>query len=599
MGLPAKTIVGLPLVLVGIHYACLNADIPLDRALRNVFMSPDPVPVVEKYHCTPEDLARKLTIVVTVKDACSQAPGFIRGLQDIVPPSVHLIYTYPNFTVCADIPGMKEALGWWNKATVIPLPLRVSPMQGWKDAAALVTTPYSLLLHNDGYALNKFFACEIISALEARQRIDPSYVIAAPFLMESKADKSLASHATQSNLRLVMDDAQDQVGTIRHDHSIAKALNRGDDFEEGEQEDFLEDHGFLMDSDKIAQLVDPYASYTLEYIDMIMTIRANGWKVLFTPNARLEFRITEFSWRDIPYFMYKRGEVPCHQTRDYIATKWGAKVPNTGFWTYIKYTIVEQFLYGREELSQLPWSSQASVVFGFYQMAGYNRYVLGGSYGSEVVDYITVLEALDAGYAPPKDHRVSASRNVTRRAWSKDDLKDTNITHLSDILNVETRSKAFFRLEADMRLEYLPFAVAHATMPGSCDKMVASPLQPHCGIIVQHEASCVCAINMPTFKLNGPLMAVLQKVAALLKVPSRVTTYLELFLGSETPAATHVAVLEQFKQVGSELKFEIMTCETDETSCGASFMFPSSSTLVQFAGRPPSSAEVAKALAAM
>ena len=36
-----------------------------------------------------------------------------------------------------------------------------------------------------------------------------------------------------------------------------------------------------MDSDKIAQLVDPYASYTLEYIDMIMTIRANGWKVRF------------------------------------------------------------------------------------------------------------------------------------------------------------------------------------------------------------------------------------------------------------------------------------------------------------------------------
>jgi hypothetical protein len=600
MGLPAKTIVGLPLLLVGLHYACDSAlDIPLGRALRNIFMSADPVPVAEKYQCTQEEIARKLTIVVTVKDACSQAPGFIRGLQDIVPPSVHLIYTYPNFTVCADLPGMKDAFAWWDKATVVALPLRVSPMQGWKDAAALVTTPYSLLLHNDGYALNKFFACEIVSALEARSKIDPSYVIAAPFLMESKADKSLASHATQSNLRLVMDDEMDQVGTIRHDHSISKALNRGEDFEEGEQMDFLEDHGFLMESDKIAALVDPYASYTLEYIDMIMTIKANHWKVLFVPTARLEFRITEFSWRDIPYFMYKRSEVACHQTRDYIAKKWGANVPNTGFWTYIKYTIVEQFLYDRAELSQLKWSSQASVVFGFYQMAGYNRYILGGSYGSEPVDYVTVLEALDSGYSPAEGHSVTVSRNLNRRAWSRADLKETNITHLSDILNVETRKRGVLpRLEADMRLEYLPFAIAHATMSGSCDKMVASALQPHCGIIVQHEASCVCAINLPTFKMNGPLMSVLQKVASLLKVPSRVTTYLELFLGSETPAAAHVSVLQPFTKVDGELRFELMTCEHNETACAASFMFPASSTLVQFAGRPPSSAEVAEALAA-
>jgi hypothetical protein len=356
----------------------------------------------------------------------------------------------------------------------------------------------------------------------------------------------------------------------------------------------------LIDSDKIAGLVDPYASYTLEYIDMMMTIMANKWKVLFVPTARLEFRITEFSWRDIPYFMYKRSEVACHQTRDYITKKWGAKVPNTGFWTYIKYTIVEQFLYDRAELTQLPWRYQASVVFGFYQMAGFNRYILGDSYGSKPVDYITVLEALDAGYSPGKAHSVSVSRNLNRRAWSRTDLKETNITSLSEILAVETRKKGIFpRLEADMRLEYLPFAIAHATLDGSCEKMVASPLQPLCGIIVEHETSCVCAINLPTFKMNGPLMDVLQKVASLLKVPSRVTTYLELFLGSETSASTHVSVLEPFKQAGNGLRFELMTCEHNETSCEASFMFPSSSKLVQFAGRPPSSAEVAEALTAM
>ena len=64
--------------------------------------------------------------------------------------------------------------------------------------------------------------------------------------------------------------------------------------------------------------MDPHASYTLEYVDMIMNIRAHGWRALFVPTARLEFRITEFSWRDIPYFMYKRSERTCHGTRDYL-----------------------------------------------------------------------------------------------------------------------------------------------------------------------------------------------------------------------------------------------------------------------------------------
>ena len=66
---------------------------------------------------------------------------------------------------------------------------------------------------------------------------------------------------------------------VRHDHSPARALNRGQDFDEGEQSEFLEDHGFLIETDKIAQVIDPHASYTLEYLDMIFAIRSHGWKV--------------------------------------------------------------------------------------------------------------------------------------------------------------------------------------------------------------------------------------------------------------------------------------------------------------------------------
>ena len=61
-----------------------------------------------------------------------------------------------------------------------------------------------------------------------------NYSLAAPMLFESKADGSLAAHATQTNLRLVEDDSP-QGMTVRHDHSLRRALNRGRDYQEGPQ----------------------------------------------------------------------------------------------------------------------------------------------------------------------------------------------------------------------------------------------------------------------------------------------------------------------------------------------------------------------------
>merc|ERR1719217_99670 len=324
--------------------------VPVVMVVRNCVLPKKPQMVRPKYpSCPAEMLAEEMTIVVSVKDACSQAPGFIKALEVFAPPEVHLIYTYPGFESCASI-DLAGILKRWKKVTKLPQPLSSSPMQGWIDAIPYIKTKYSMLLHNDGYALDSFFGCELIRGLEAHKAKDQgnsSYVIAAPMLYESKADGSLAAHATQTKLRLVKDDTPSGV-TVHHDHSLRRALNRGNDFKEGDQTEFVEDHGFLIETDKIATIIDPAASFTLEYLDMILTIRANKWKALFVPTARLEFRITEFSWRDIPYFMYKRSEATAHGTRDYLMAKWQANFPNTGFWTYIKYTIVEQHVYTSE-----------------------------------------------------------------------------------------------------------------------------------------------------------------------------------------------------------------------------------------------------------
>ena len=584
--------------------------VPVVMVVRNCVLPKKPQMVSPKYpSCPAAQLAEEMTIVVSVKDACSQAPGFIKALEVFAPPEVHLIYTYPGFESCASI-DLAGVLKRWKKTTLLPLPLRSSPMQGWVDAIPHIKTKYSMLLHNDGYALDSFFGCELLQSLKHHQATNPDggYVLAAPMLYESKADGSLAAHATQTNLRLVKDDSA-WGATVHHDHSLRRALNRGFDFKEGDQTEFVEDHGFLIETDKIATIIDPAASFTLEYLDMIMTIRANKWKALFVPTARLEFRITEFSWRDIPYFMYKRSEATAHGTRDYLMRKWQANFPNTGFWTYIKYTIVEQHVYtdappaaGAEcasstpdhcgVLSTLAWKDQALLAFGFFQMAGYNRYDLGGKKGGkEPSDFLDVLSKLDRGWTPPKDGRpIVPTRELARKPITT--TRPSYVKHLDEILPYGRDS----RVEAEIEHEYLPFSMAKLSLP-SCDALTPE-VEAACGIVIDESADgegCTCWLNMPTFKSDSLFIRSLARVAALIKVPSRITTFVEMALAGSRNGTQHVAPLRSFESPA----FSLYTCDIGETGCSSSFRFSKNAKLRLFRGKPSTINDVTAALASL
>jgi len=595
---------------------CAQLDLPLLKVCRNVlFAGSTPPAVVPKYSCAAGEIASKVTVVVTVKDACSQMPGFLERLREVVGGETPLIVTYPRFRACDPVAALGVEPSLWRNASFVALEPHSSPMVGWLDSAleGRVRTEYALLLHNDGYALDDFFVCELLKALEERR--DANYVVAAPMLYESKADGSLAAHATQSRLRLSGD------GVVRHDHSVARALNRGFDYAEGDQEDFLEDHGFLIETASIPHVIDPSASYTLEYVDMILSLKSRGEKVVFVPTARLEFRIAEFSWRDVPYFMYKRSEATCHGTRDYLARKWRAKFPNTGFWQYIKLTIVESHEYPSRELAALPWGQHAALALGFFQMAGYNRYRLGGSSRAEDRVYVDLLEALDDGSLRSLGATVVATREHARQPPAH----VRNATSADALLPVVPASRfGWPSLEADMPFEYLPFAVAHLRFDGrSCadalagssddDAVAAAPtngtvggptLFPKalCGLAVDHASSCDCWVNLPTFKAHSGLMALLARLAAVLKVPSRVTTYLEMALGSTNPAEAHVAPL---RALGAP-HLRVATCggaktadaPLEEPCAPLDFAFGDASRVFHFSGRPVRPDELVEALAA-
>ena len=74
-----------------------------------------------------------------------------------------------------------------------------------------------------------------------------------------------------------------------------------------------------------------------------------------------------------------------------------------------------------------------------------------------------------------------------------------------------------------------------------------------CGLLVRHggaqvgeahEGEVSCWVNLPTFKSNSRFVSLLAHVAALIKLPSRVTTYVEMAMGSTNAAKEYLQKLE-------------------------------------------------------
>mmetsp|Transcript_42571 Transcript_42571/g.113802 ORF Transcript_42571/g.113802 Transcript_42571/m.113802 type:complete len:197 (+) Transcript_42571:1698-2288(+) len=130
-------------------------------------------------------------------------------------------------------------------------------------------------------------------------------------------------------------------------------------------------------------------------------------------------------------------------------------------------------------------------------MMGFNHYTEGPD---KVKDYISVLEDLDGGWVP--EATVYASRNLKRKVWEADELKQTKLP-IGEIL--DTKEPSSIRIEADMPLEHLPFGAALFEYNGGaedCEAAVPKKMLPVCGLVVSHSEAnkCSCWVNLPTFK---------------------------------------------------------------------------------------------------
>lgn len=82
---------------------------------------------------------------------------------------------------------------------------------------------------------------------------------------------------------------------------------------------------------------------------------------LYVPSARAEFRLWEFGWEDVPYFVRRRAEEQARKTKRHLEAKWGVEFPNTGFCNFVKFSIIRHLTL---DWTSLPsrWVDQAPLL---------------------------------------------------------------------------------------------------------------------------------------------------------------------------------------------------------------------------------------------
>jgi hypothetical protein len=469
---------------------------------RNIALSDVPEPLPPQYAaCSDAELTKAVTLVVTVKDTCDQATELLTHLASIFPTTMPVIYAYPDIRGCrsADI---SAGYSLFDNFTVLSVEKADAPIAGFLKAQKLLKTKYAVLMHNDAYPMERDFACELYRALEA----NPHYPIAAPQIYEAGERKIIVPHGHHQNLH-VRPTATGQ--GLRIDYDLSMKLltqRRPEDFHDGPQVDFLEDHAFFARSDVYHELLDPAGSFTMEYMDMILNMRSRNTSAWYVPTARCIFEVdtAKITWKDLPYLVYKRSEQVGHQVRVYLTKKWGVEFPNSGIWNYVRYVMLNDIVMEGKDLPT-DWQDQAAVFYSWFESVGFNRYN-----GKMLPEYIE----------EPSPEPVTISRTMAHELPTDVPADRVPPKQAVEVLPRQERKKVG-AVEVSFKDPHIEIALKKA----SCDASKPESYS-QCGLAVQDGDSCTCWTYVVPFNLRTTLY--LDRIADMLKLPSRALMYAQM-----------------------------------------------------------------------
>jgi len=470
------------------------------RLFRNIALPGIPEPMAPAYaSCSDAELIESVSLVVTVKDTCAQAEELLTHLSTIFPSGMNVFYAYPAIRGCRHVDAETAGQRLFSNYTEVSVGASDAPIAGFLKVQPMLKTKYAVLMHNDAYPMERDFACEMYRALEAH----PHYPIAAPQIYEAASDKIIVPHGHHQNLH-VRPSKSGQGYRIDYDLSLSLLTQRKpQDFKEGPQVDFLEDHAFFARSDRYHELLDPSGSFTLEYMDMILNMRSRNTSAWYVPSARCIFNVdtNKITWEDLPYLVYKRSEQVGHQVRTYLTKKWGVEFVNTGIWNYVRYVMLAEVVL---EKASLPteWTDQAAIFYSWFESVGFNRY--NGRLLPEFIE-------------EPPHGRVNVSRSMEQTLPTAVPEHRVPPKSAMEILPQQQRKKVG-AIDISFKEPHLPIGVRSR----SCD--AADPeTYKLCGLAVQDGDECRCWNYVVPFNLKTTLY--LDKLMALMKLPARAFMY--------------------------------------------------------------------------
>lgn len=469
------------------------------RLVRNATLAGIPDPVKPAYpSCTDTELVESVSLVVTVKDTCAQAGELLEHLASLFPRNMHVLYAYPNVRGCRNVAAGDAGRRLFQNFTELVVGEADAPIAGFLKAQPLISTKYAVLMHNDAYPMERDFACEMFRALEAH----PHYPIAAPQIYEVAEDGIIVPHGHHQHLH-VRPSSTSPGDRIDYDLSMKLlTMRKPEDFEEGPQVDFLEDHAFFARVDRYHELLDPSGSFTLEYMDMILNMRARNTSAWYVPTARCIFNVDtrKITWEDLPYLVYKRSEQIGHQVRTYLTKKWGVEFVNTGIWNYVRYVMLADVVIEQESLPTA-WEDQAASFYSWFESVGFNRYD-----GQLLPQFIE----------RPSPDPVHVSRTMKQSLPTDVPAHRVPPQSAPDVLPRVERKK--LGIDISFKEPHLSVAIKKSTCNATDSESYSL-----CGLAVQDGESCTCYNYVVPFNLRTTLY--LDKLMAFLKLPARAFMY--------------------------------------------------------------------------